>query len=137
VKVNVNILVLFFVVLLSCKNSDNKTNTGVDEDTGQGVIEFKNTSHSFGEISEGEVVSFTFQFENTGTSNLIVNNVKASCGCTTPEWTKEPILPGEKGKLVVTFDSEGRSGNQIKVITVYTNSTIKNTEELTITAKII
>jgi hypothetical protein len=84
-------------------------------------IKFEEEVHDFGRITQGEKVSFAFKFKNTGKSNLIIANAAGSCGCTVPEWPKEPILPGQEGKINVIFSSEGRSGLQEKTVTVVTN----------------
>lgn len=139
-KLNIKILFFVTIICFSCNNAQEQSgnkNSVEESSDGQVSIQFEKTIHDFGKISQGEVVTFTFFYENDGTSNLIVNDVKASCGCTTPEWTKEPVSPGEKGKIVVSFDSSGRSGRQHKVITVFSNSLVQNTERLTITADII
>ena len=80
---------------------------------------FVTESHDFGSINEtGGPVTFVFDFTNAGTDPLILKNVQASCGCTTPDWPKEPILPGKKGSIKVTFNPSGRPGNFVKQITV-------------------
>jgi len=67
-------------------------------------------THDFGAIPEGPDASYAFEFKNTGKEPLIIQNASASCGCTTPEWPKEPILPGKSGKIVVTFHTAGKAG---------------------------
>ncbi|MCZ2357403.1 MAG: DUF1573 domain-containing protein [Bacteroidia bacterium] len=79
-------------------------------------------THDFGKITEGEKVSHTFKIKNTGQNPLVINDVKPSCGCTTPNWTKDPIPPGNEGKIEVEFDSQGKSGNQSKTVTVTANA---------------
>lgn len=76
----------------------------------------------FGDIKEGEVVSTVFVIENTGDAPLIINDVVAPCGCTIPEFTNSPILPGQQGQIKVTFKSEGKSGVQRKAIKVISNA---------------
>lgn len=71
---------------------------------------FKKETHDFGTIPEGPSVSYSFEFKNTGNAPLIISNVSASCGCTSPEWPKEPILPGKKGRIKVTYLTAGRGG---------------------------
>ncbi|MDX2003608.1 MAG: DUF1573 domain-containing protein [Chitinophagales bacterium] len=85
------------------------------------VMTFKTDTYDFGTITEGDSVSFEFVFTNTGKSNLIISNVQASCGCTTPYWPQQPIKPGESSKIKATFKSEGKMGTQNKVITITTN----------------
>ncbi|MCC8134306.1 MAG: DUF1573 domain-containing protein [Tannerellaceae bacterium] len=86
------------------------------------VIFVKESTHDFGEIMESNgPVSHTFVVENTGDMPLVITRVVASCGCTTPEWTKEPIAPGKSGNIAVTFDPKGRPGPFSKTISVYSN----------------
>ncbi len=85
------------------------------------VISFDKDIHDFGKILQGEKVSFNFRFTNTGKSDLIISQVKSSCGCTITRFPKLAIKPGAKDKITVTFDSEGRRGVQSKVITVASN----------------
>ncbi|MBI4646749.1 MAG: DUF1573 domain-containing protein [Bacteroidia bacterium] len=82
-------------------------------------ISFNEETHDFGVIEEnGGKVSNKFEFTNTGSEPLVINNVKASCGCTTPEWSKEPVPAGAKGYVTATFDPKNRPGNFNKSITV-------------------
>lgn len=89
------------------------------------------TEHDFGKVIEGEKVSHSFNFTNNGEADLIISKASASCGCTVPEYTKEPIAPGETGHIDVVFNSEGRPGNFSKQVTVVTN-TIPNVHHLNI-----
>lgn len=86
-------------------------------------ISFDEEKHSFGELDEGPKVSHEFTFKNTGTEPLILTNVKASCGCTIPSWPKDPILPGEQGVILVTYNTARRVGGFNKSITVTSNAT--------------
>jgi len=99
------------------------------------VFDIENTEYNFGTVIQGEKVAHTFVFTNSGNSNLVISNVKASCGCTTPKWSKEPIKPGQKGTIEVVFDSAGRSGEQAKTVKVYCN-TQPNVIELRIRCQI-
>ncbi|WP_173823106.1 DUF1573 domain-containing protein [Proteiniphilum saccharofermentans] len=85
-------------------------------------MDFKRTEHNFGTIKE-EIgsVSTQFEFTNTGKSPLIIQRVSASCGCTTPSYTKEPVLPGKKGTISATYSTVRRPGTFNKTIRVYTN----------------
>ena len=86
-------------------------------------IRFENTSHDFGTIIEANgSVTHTFEFTNNGSAALIVQNVKASCGCTTPDWTREPIEPGGKGKVTAEFDPSNRPGAFNKSLTIVSNA---------------
>lgn len=84
-----------------------------------GKATFVTESHDFGAIKEADgLATFVFEFTNTGTDPLILKNVQASCGCTTPDWPKEPILPGKKGSIKVSFNPSNRPGSFEKSITV-------------------
>ena len=91
------------------------------------VIEFDNTTFDFGTVKEGEKVSHTYQIKNTGEAPLLIETARASCGCTTPEWTKEPIPVGGTGFVKAGFDSKGKSGMQHKTITITANTWPKTT----------
>ncbi len=86
-------------------------------------IEFEKTSHDFGTISEtGGPAVYDFVFKNTGDAPLILNSVRASCGCTTPSWSRQPIAPGQTGSVKVSFDPRHRPGRFNKSITVNSNA---------------
>jgi len=88
------------------------------------VISFEKLEHDFGTFTKpqtGEGVTCEFVYTNTGTSPLVLNRVVASCGCTTPEWTREPIAAGKQGSIKVTYNAAS-TGTFSKTITVYSNS---------------
>lgn len=85
-------------------------------------ITFAETRHSFGEITEGDVVQHAFKFKNTGTQPLLISNAQASCGCTVPSFSKKPIPPGGEGEIVVQFNSANRPGHQQKNVVVTSNA---------------
>ena len=85
-------------------------------------ITFAEASHDFGDIEQGEKVNYVFEFENTGTEPLILSNVLTTCGCTATDWPREPIAPGEGGKVEVSFNSAGKMGKQNKVVTIVSNA---------------
>jgi Protein of unknown function (DUF1573) len=72
------------------------------------------------------VVKHTFQFKNTGNQTLIISEVKVTCGCTTPDWTRTPVAPGQTGYITAQFNSTGKPGQNHKVITVVSNSVTGN-----------
>jgi hypothetical protein len=92
-------------------------------------IKFDKTTHNFGSFSEkNPVVTHSFTFTNVGEQPLVVNQAIASCGCTVPEFTKEPIAPGGKGEIKVTYNGEGKfPGHFKKSITVRTNGSVEMT----------
>ncbi|PTN08727.1 DUF1573 domain-containing protein [Mangrovibacterium marinum] len=101
---------------------------GVKAQTSQAKIVFETTEHDFGTFKEAEgPQSYNFAFVNQGATPLILNNVQASCGCTTPEWTKKPIAPGEKGFIKVSYNPANRPGPFNKSITVSSNGEVPRT----------
>lgn len=84
-------------------------------------IKFEKESHDFGKINEGVVAEYDFKFTNTGTAPLILTNVRPSCGCTTPDWPKDPIQPGKSSVIKVKYNSVNRPGAFHKSITVTSN----------------
>jgi len=99
-------------------------------------IVFENTSHDFGNINEGTMANYEFVFTNTGKVPLVISNVQPSCGCTTPEWSREPIAPGTKGKVKAIYNTYGRPGNFQKYITVKSNA-VNGSIDLTIKGVVI
>ncbi len=98
-------------------------------------ITFEKKSYDFGVVEEGELVKTTFLFTNTGKSNLLILDAKATCGCTVPDWNKEPIKPGETSEIKVQFNTKGRPNKQSKTVTITTN-TEKGKEYLTISGMV-
>ena len=89
------------------------------------VLTFEKTEHDFGKINEADGrVSVVFTFKNEGMAPLILSNVKASCGCTTPTWTKEPVEPGQTGSITVTYNPNSRPGKFSKTVTVTSNASV-------------
>ena len=111
------VLVAVALVLVAAPASAKKKNKG-----GEARIQFTESVHDFGLIDEkGGAVSHTFEFVNTGDGNLVINDVRTQCGCTRPDFPKNPIAPGKKGKIKITFLPTGRQGSLNKTATVYTN----------------
>lgn len=92
------------------------------------AFKFDNDSYDFGQIKAGEKVSYDFKFKNTGKSPLIISDAVATCGCTVPEYPKEPVAPGEEAIIHVVFDSAGKEGMQNKVVTLTSNAVPSKTE---------
>ena len=86
------------------------------------VMTFAETEFNFGDIQPNSSVQHTFTFTNTGKSPLLIQDATASCGCTTPNWTKEPVAPGAQGKMEVRFDSRGKLGIINKQVAVRANT---------------
>ena len=88
-------------------------------------MEFKTDMHDFGTVAEGPDAEFKFEFKNTGKEPVILRAVTASCGCTAPEWSKEPVLPGKKSVIKAVYHTAGRPGGFNKTITVTSNAGVK------------
>lgn len=93
------------------------------------AFKFEKDSYDFGQITEGDQVSYDFSFTNTGKEPLIITGATATCGCTVPNYPHEPIAPNGEGKISVKFDSKGKGGMQNKVITITAN-TVPSTTQL-------
>ena len=90
---------------------------------GQSKIVFDEMVHDFGSFKEADgLQTTTFAFTNSGTEPLVLSNVRASCGCTTPKWTREPVAPGQKGSIEVTYNPKNRPGSFNKSITINSNA---------------
>lgn len=126
------LLVFSLLILISCNNSATskvkKENVDQAEsrqttESNLPVMSFDKTEHDFGTINEGDVVETTFVFTNTGNSDLTILNAQGSCGCTVPEYPKDtPIAPGTSSEIKVKFDSSNKPGNQVKTVTLTTNT---------------
>jgi len=97
-------------------------------------MDFKTDSHDFGTVAEGPKAEYEFAFKNTGKEPINLTRVQASCGCTTPSWSKDPILPGKESIIKASYNTQGRPGPFTKSITVVSNAgtkvlTIKGTVE--------
>ncbi len=114
-----------YIALLSCTiktdNSSTEANGLADK---LPKIQFEKDAQGldFGDLTEGQAVEHTFKFKNTGEFPLIINNVVASCGCTIPQWPRDPIGPNESNAIKVRFNTKGKRGPQHKTVTVYANT---------------
>jgi len=86
------------------------------------TLEWAETEFDFGTIDQGEAVEHAFTFTNTGKEPLIISNAKGSCGCTVPQWPREPIAPGATATIDVRFDSKGKRNKQNKKVTITANT---------------
>lgn len=101
----------------------------------QTTLALSEPSFDFGKIKKGDVVEHVYEVTNTGKNPLIISNVQPTCGCTVPDFTKDPILPGQKGKITLKFNSANFDGVVHKSAEVYANVE-KIPVELTFTADI-
>lgn len=121
-------IIPFALWLSSCQQGggnqaqQNTQNEVTDQDNGTPVITFEKTEHSFGSIITGERVAYGFRFTNTGNSPLIITGIRSGCGCTVGDYPKDPLRPGESGRISVIFNSAGRRGFQAEAVRVLNNS---------------
>ena len=85
-------------------------------------FKFEVEEYNFGTVKQGEKVEHEFRFTNAGTEPLIISNVQSTCGCTVPDWPKEPIQKGETAGIKVVFNSAGKTGLQNRPITIFSNA---------------
>ena len=119
-----SMIICLLVVLVSCK-SNTGSNTASSKDnmsSGPAQIKFDTDMDDFGEVTEGEKVSFSFKFTNTGKGPLVITGIASSCGCTVGEYTHDTIKPGKQGDVTVSFDSWKRVGFQQKSVTGNSNT---------------
>ncbi len=140
-------LLLSAIVLASCSNTDDKkittdlvNNPLTAEKNADQVdmpkIELSQDFFDFGEMNQKESVSTDFVIKNTGDAPLLIRSAKGSCGCTVPEWPKEPVAVGEEAVIKVTFNSGNKKGKQNKTVTLVTNA-IPSTKVLTIKGTVL
>lgn len=86
------------------------------------TIVYDSAFYDFGTVKQGVIVQRTFQFTNTGADSLVISDVKVTCGCTVPEWPKEPIAPGGKGAIKVEFNTADKGGRQLRILRVVANT---------------
>ena len=113
---------LFFVVSTNAQESKSTTPATIQENKNAPEMKFEVESYDFGTIKQGDKVTYDFNFVNTGKEPLIISNAQGSCGCTVPQWPKEPIAKSAKGTIHVEFNSAGKMGMQDKTVTITSNS---------------
>ena len=121
------IIALFFAALTGVVAAqDTKTAapavTPEVDSKNQPDMKFDVEEYNFGTVKQGETVTYEFHFSSTGKEPLIISNAQASCGCTVPQWPKEPLKKGEKGVIKVSFNSTGKMGMQDKTVTISSNA---------------
>jgi hypothetical protein len=123
-KILVTLAFLSFGIVVVNAQSAPKTPPAAAQDANGAQFKFKGgDTYDFGEIAErDEPYEHKFEFTNTGKQALIIQNATASCGCTTPEWPKQPILPGKSGVITVKYNSKGRVAPFMKDIWIQSNA---------------
>jgi uncharacterized protein DUF1573 len=95
---------------------------GPAQDPDGGKFKFKEETHDYGEVPEGPLAEYDFEFVNTGKKPIMITEAHGSCGCTVPKWPTEPILPGKEGKIHVSYNTNGRQGAIQKDVTITSNA---------------
>ena len=121
---------LALVTFLAFTASMTCAQDGITKQANGPSMEFELTTLDYGTIEKGSEPVRYFNFTNVGSEPLIIKNAKGSCGCTTPDWPKEPIMPGEKATITVKYDTN-RVGAFTKTVTLTTNEEV-GTRVLTI-----
>jgi hypothetical protein len=117
-------------------NNTNTASTQQVDPSKLAGITFEKYDHNFGKVKEGDKVAYTFKFKNTGANDLIISDARGSCGCTVPQWPKEPVKPGAEGEIKVEYDSKGKNGVQNKTVSITANTNPSITT-LNITTEVI
>lgn len=113
------------------------TADGINDKARMPKIEFEHTTHDFGKLIQGEKVSYTFKFKNTGNAMLVISGVVPSCGCTVAQFEKTPVMPGEYGTITVNFNTETKKGLVLNSVVVQANTYPSETKlELTATVSL-
>ena len=112
-------IILISIILFTTVSCSEESGKKPDKKAAR--IEFKDANHDFGEVKFGGDGSCEFIFKNTGKTPLILDNVKSTCGCTIPEWTREPVVASGNGKIRVIYDTH-RVGAFSKTLIVYSNA---------------
>jgi len=124
-KVILSAAVVLFVASASIAQTEKSAapaSTATAVSTDGPVMKFDKEEHNFGTIKQGDKVEYAFEFVNNGKEPLIISEAHGSCGCTVPEWPKQPLKKGEKGTIKVTFNSAGKQGIQDKTVTITSNA---------------
>ncbi|MCE2683061.1 MAG: DUF1573 domain-containing protein [Flavobacteriia bacterium] len=122
-------LVVLFVASVAMNTAVAQLETGAK-------IEFTKDTHDYGTVKYGADGTCTFEFKNTGNEPLIISTAKGSCGCTVPEWPKEPIAPGAKGTITVKYDTK-RPGAINKSVTITSNAVNEPTKVIRIKGNVL
>ncbi|RMB56060.1 DUF1573 domain-containing protein [Dokdonia sinensis] len=135
-------LITIVLILTSCKENTStslapeKASPAEEQINAYPILTFEKMEHDFGKMDQGDELSTTFKFQNTGDGILQISSIKAKCGCTVPnDWPAGPILPGDNGEFTVQFNSRNKKGRIRQPVTI--NSNTKNREDVvTITADV-
>ena len=119
------LFLVVMIILSSCGSEVSSKDIEASREKGSQQltsIQWIDSVRNFGKIMEGQKLSLSFRFKNTGNKPLVIQSVTPACGCTLADYPKQPLQPGEEGEITGEFNSEGREGQQHKEITVTTNT---------------
>ncbi len=124
------ILIFAFTVFIACENKQRTDNQTIEDNQKAlqptadkfPVMAIDTPSVDLGTLMQGDTIMHVYNFKNTGNMPLVLSNVNASCGCTTPSYSTEPVAPGERGFITVKFNSKGKEGKLNKTVTAYANT---------------
>ena len=124
------ILIFTFTVFIACENKQRTDNQTIEDNQKAlqptadkfPVMAIDTPSVDLGTLMQGDTIMHVYNFKNTGNMPLVLSNVNASCGCTTPSYSTEPVAPGERGFITVKFNSKGKEGKLNKTVTAYANT---------------
>lgn len=135
-KTRIFFLALITFGLFACKNNSEKLSTDLVNNPNSAdttvasenmpQFQFETDLHDFGKAIEGEILTYSFKFKNSGKADLVIATASATCGCTVPTFSKEPIRPNEEGIVTVTFNTKGKMGFQHKTVTLVANTQPSN-----------
>ncbi len=132
---------MLFLFLFACSCGNGKQDSKIAQGTlkvqseGMPVIRFDSPEKDLGTVSEGEQLVAWYEYTNSGTAPLVIQDIRAGCGCTVPRWEDTPLAPGGSGSIRVVFNSKGKRGTQNIRITVRSNAE-NDREELYLKAKV-
>jgi hypothetical protein len=124
------IIALTLTVIFACENKQRTDAQTIEENRKAleptadkfPVMQIDTPTVDLGKIMQGDTIMHVYHFKNTGNMPLVVSNVNASCGCTTPSYSTAPVAPGERGFITVKFNSKGKEGKLNKTVTAYANT---------------
>lgn len=116
------IIAISFLILIACQNRQKESSTGSKDQDGIPEFEFREEFHNFGSLQAGEVVAYSFQFTNSGTGSLEIEEIEKDCGCLEVNYPLQPIAVGETDFIEVVFNSDGETGRVYKELLIHSNA---------------
>ena len=113
----------FFLTIIFLQNLSADAQT-VSEKKDSAVLKISEKIYDFGTVKQGQATTHEFKVTNTGNKPLVISEVVRGCGCTTPKWTQDPIMPGQQGSIWATFKSDIGYGHIMKPLHIHSNATI-------------